>query len=403
MQKILILKARPSGLELDVEIRNIEEAIERTRLTEFTIHTQGAVRAKDIRRAIEKVKPTIVHFCGHGTPDGNLVVENEARGREPIFPEGLARLFDIHKNYVQCVLINTCYSEAAAEAVSKHIPYVVGMNREIDDRSAIAFSEGFYDGLGYDLNEHESIFERAFKEGLTAIDMGAPADASIPKLKKKADWISHSDTARVKVSKIRGSGGFPPSFLAFSACGLVMTTLLVLGFLKGSLRTSEEKTSPLPPASEISNASFDLSQLSVLLEEKKWKAADLKTEELLLIAADRYREGWLDRTSIDDLPCESIMAIDAVWESHTDGRFSFKKQSEIWHQISAKSPVYDKESYKNFAESIGWYSTVDGGWLSADQLRFSLTSPPGHLPSGGKLGVWMSGAQGTALLERCYP
>ena len=49
---------------------------------------------------------------------------------------------------MECVLFNACYSEVQAEAVSKYIPYVVGMNKPIGDKAAIDFAVAFYDALG---------------------------------------------------------------------------------------------------------------------------------------------------------------------------------------------------------------------------------------------------------------
>lgn len=185
MHKILILEAIPHGLRLDKETRNIRESIDRASKSKFSVEIRSAIRQKDIRRAIAETKPTIVHFCGHGTPDGKLVIEDDGGKDKLLHPEGLANLFKLHAQYVQCVLINTCYSETIADSVSKQILYAVGMNREINDESAIAFSEGFYDALGYEISVNKNIFERAFEEGIAAISLEEHSDTSIPILKKK--------------------------------------------------------------------------------------------------------------------------------------------------------------------------------------------------------------------------
>ena len=63
-------------------------------------------------------------------------------------PEALAALFEQLADQVQCVVLNACYSEIQARAISKHISYVIGMNKAVSDRAAIAFSLGFYQALG---------------------------------------------------------------------------------------------------------------------------------------------------------------------------------------------------------------------------------------------------------------
>ncbi|WP_243146728.1 hypothetical protein [Scytonema sp. UIC 10036] len=101
-------------------------------------------------------------------------------------PEGLVALFELHSNYVKCVLLNTCYSSKAAEAISQHINYVIGMNQPIDDKAAIKFAKGFYDGLGYKILDNQDMFQRAFNEGMVAIQMEDLSQGSIPVLKKNS-------------------------------------------------------------------------------------------------------------------------------------------------------------------------------------------------------------------------
>ncbi len=171
-QKILILAAIPGKLRLDKEIREIEDSVRRANKRDlFDIKTRTAVRAQDIRRAIAEEKPQIVHFCGHGLEDGSLLLEDEEGHNKSVSPEGLASLFQLHANYVNCVLINACYSAKTAEAIRKYINYAIGMNQPIGDKAAIAFAQGFYDGLGYAIPDNQDVFQRAFEEGKVAIQL----------------------------------------------------------------------------------------------------------------------------------------------------------------------------------------------------------------------------------------
>ncbi len=195
-QKILILAAIPhglrlgkeirDGLRLDQEIREIEEAIRRAANRDlFEIKIRTAVRPKDIRRAIAEERPQIVHFCGHGMSDGTLVLEDDSGNHQPVSSQGLASLFKLHTDYVKCVLLNACYSRLAAEAISQHINYVIGMNQPIEDRAAIVFAEGFYDGLGYDKINNLDVIQRAFDEGVVAIQLENLPQGSIPVLERR--------------------------------------------------------------------------------------------------------------------------------------------------------------------------------------------------------------------------
>jgi hypothetical protein len=186
MKKILILAAIPHGLRLDKEIREVEECIRRAvRRNMFDVDIRTAVRPQDIRRAIAEEKPQIVHFCGHGLEDGSLLLENDGGQNKAVPPEGLASLFELHADYVKCVLLNACHSVKSAEAISKYVNYAIGMNQEIQDKSAIQFAQGFYDGLGYATSEIQDVFPRAFQEGLVAIKLENLSQAEIPVIKTR--------------------------------------------------------------------------------------------------------------------------------------------------------------------------------------------------------------------------
>jgi hypothetical protein len=173
-KKILVLASNPKGtsaLDLDREIREIREGLRQSpHRDQFQIDWRGAVRPIDLRRSLLEVKPQIVHFCGHGTGAGGLVLENED-GKE-LFVENdeLSRLFEIFSKTVECILLNACYSEVQANTLIQHINYVIGMSQEIPDNAAIAFAVGFYDGIG----AGESI-ETSYKLGCSAIETDLPS------------------------------------------------------------------------------------------------------------------------------------------------------------------------------------------------------------------------------------
>ncbi|MBD2200740.1 AAA-like domain-containing protein [Calothrix anomala FACHB-343] len=185
-QKILILAAIPDGLRLDREIRKIEECIRRAvRRDMFEVDIRTAVRPQDIRRAIAEETPQIVHFCGHGLKDGSLLLEDEGGRNKAVSPEGLASLFKLHADYVNCVVLNGGYSTKTAEAISQYINYVIGINQPIEDKAAIQFAQGFYDGLGYETSPNQDGFQRAFEEGLVAIELESLSQDQIPVIKTR--------------------------------------------------------------------------------------------------------------------------------------------------------------------------------------------------------------------------
>lgn len=184
VKKILILTANPQNIDkrrLDAEVREIQTGLERAKKRDqFEIISKWAVRPDDLRRALLDYEPQIVHFSGYGAATEGLALENELGQMQMVSTAALAKLFEVFKDKVECVLLNACYSENQAEAIRQHIDYVIGMHQAIGNRAAIEFAVGFYDALGAGRT-----IEDAFKLGCIAIDLQGIPESLTPVLKKK--------------------------------------------------------------------------------------------------------------------------------------------------------------------------------------------------------------------------
>ncbi|MEG3983143.1 CHAT domain-containing protein [Microcoleus sp. T3B2] len=160
VKTILILAANPKNtapLRLDQEIREIDEGLRRANKRElYKLEQKWAVRARDFYRAILDYQPNIVHFCGHGAGEDGIVLEDDTGKMALVQTNALASMFKLFaKKGVECVILNACYSEVQADAISQYVNYVVGMNRAVGDKAAVAFAVAFYDGIaaGYEIEE----------------------------------------------------------------------------------------------------------------------------------------------------------------------------------------------------------------------------------------------------------
>lgn len=223
VRRILILSANPIGtarLRLDEEFREIEEGLHRSRYRDqFVIHSKWAVRIRDLRRALLDFEPHIVHFTGHGNKEG-LLVEDELGMAESISPEALSGLFALFSDKIECVILNACYSEPQADAISKHIDYVIGMQKEIEDKAAIEFAVGFYDALGAGRS-----VEEAFKFGCNGILQSFPdlSEHLIPILmEKKPVQNNNTSTGEVKAPKDEKEKITPHSQLPGKICRIAL-------------------------------------------------------------------------------------------------------------------------------------------------------------------------------------
>ncbi|NEQ29519.1 MAG: CHAT domain-containing protein [Leptolyngbya sp. SIO4C5] len=182
--KVLFLASNPIDavrLRLGQELRDIREKLQLAKQREkFVLESREAVRPGDITQAIFDFEPHIIHFSGHGTREGKLCFEDISGKSKSIQPEALAALFEMEADRVQCVILNACYSEVQAEAIARHIPYVIGMGREIGDEAAIIFSVGFYKALGANRT-----VEQAYKAGCVEIRLEGIQEYLTPVLQVK--------------------------------------------------------------------------------------------------------------------------------------------------------------------------------------------------------------------------
>ena len=153
IRKILVLAANPKGsseLRLGEEVREIDEGLKRSRHREqFELTSKWALRIRDFYRYMLDIQPQIAHFSGHGTGEDGVALEDEIGQVTLLQANALAGMFKLFASKgLECVLLNACHSEVQAKLISQYIPYVIGMNKAIGDKSAIAFSVAFYDALG---------------------------------------------------------------------------------------------------------------------------------------------------------------------------------------------------------------------------------------------------------------
>ncbi|MDF5724360.1 MAG: CHAT domain-containing protein [Rhizonema sp. PD37] len=178
VKTILILAANPdssSRLQLDKEVREIDEGLRRaSKREQFKLEQKWAVRQRDFYRAILDYQPQIVHFSGHGTGHDGIVLGNEAD--EPAFvnADALASMFKLFATKgVECVVLNACYSEVQAKAISQYVNYVIGMNQTIGDKAAITFSVAFYDALAAG-EQMEFAYELACSQLISYLEQQTP-------------------------------------------------------------------------------------------------------------------------------------------------------------------------------------------------------------------------------------
>lgn len=115
---VLFLAANPSDttrLYLDKEYRGIRESLQKAgRREEFTLRNESAVRIGELIYLLLLHRPMIVHFSGHGTQDGEIILEDEF-GDGISVPhttiQNICSILNRDSNQIRCVILNACFSE----------------------------------------------------------------------------------------------------------------------------------------------------------------------------------------------------------------------------------------------------------------------------------------------------
>lgn len=182
---ILFLAANPRDtdwLRLAEESRTIEACLNQTKFREkFAVVQHWAARHTDLSEQLLRYQPRIVHFSGHGSASGEIILENVTGLSQPVTTGALRQLFRILKDNIRCVVLNACFSDIQAKAIAEEIDCVIGMSVGISDQAAIRFAAGFYRALGYGRS-----VQTAFELGCNEIDLANLDQSLVPQLLEKS-------------------------------------------------------------------------------------------------------------------------------------------------------------------------------------------------------------------------
>lgn len=182
--KVLFLAANPfkeNILSLDEEIRAINQKIRMAEHRDSLDLISGwAVRPDDLLQTLNQHRPHVVHFSGHGTPDGEIMLVGNNGDPTPVTASTLQKLFTTLKDNVQLVVLNACYSEIQARAITKVIDCAIGMNAPVGDNAAIVFAAALYRAIGFGRSIKE-----AFEQGELAIPLDEMEGEKTPQLRHR--------------------------------------------------------------------------------------------------------------------------------------------------------------------------------------------------------------------------
>lgn len=193
--RILGVVSSPSGypeLDADAERRNLEGSLEAARRAGLVDVTwlERATLGELARRISEPDDIHVLHYIGHGaydeaTESGVLVLETPQGRAHDVSGEDIGAMLQ-DESSLRLVVLNACegartshvdpFSGVATSLVNFDIPAVIGMQFEITDDAAIAFSESLYTGLARGLPVDAALApaRRAIIGAMMATEFGTP-------------------------------------------------------------------------------------------------------------------------------------------------------------------------------------------------------------------------------------
>jgi esterase/lipase superfamily enzyme len=197
---ILVLAANPidtDRLQLEEEAKQIRLRLQEGEVGKnYIVKVERAVQVEELSRYLLQYKPLILHFSGHGSPRGEIILNNSQGQAQPVSSEVLAELLAVLRGRIECVVLNACFSLEKADALADQVSCVVGMSQEIGDRSAVTFAAGFYRGLGFGRG-----YYTAFELGRNEIKLLNLPDSAVPHFTTRDTSLLQREVVKPRVTR----------------------------------------------------------------------------------------------------------------------------------------------------------------------------------------------------------
>ncbi len=127
-----------------------------------------------------------------------------------------------------------------------------------------------------------------------------------------------------------------------------------------------------------SECGIDYQPLQQLLATQDFQAGDRMTLQKMceLAGAEAVKRKWLYFTEVDKFPVTDLQTINHLWLVHSEGKFGFSVQREIWSGLG--------KNWDSLWVKIGWKK--GNTWTRyPNEFIWDLSAPKGHLPLSNQL------------------
>lgn len=201
--RVLYLTASPpeeGALRVDAEVNNVLRALRGTKHRDLIeLYHRPAAAPQDLLDGINDIRPHVIHFSGHGGPDG-LLFDNASLG-PPIGQElldfrtgqgvsfaPLSKLLGATAQPPTLVVLNACKTVAGAEPLLEAVPVVIAMANSVGDMSAGLFATHFYaaigaaQSIGHAVDQARAMLAMALPDEPDLVEVCAAPDVNVHQL-----------------------------------------------------------------------------------------------------------------------------------------------------------------------------------------------------------------------------
>ena len=152
-----------------------------------------------------------------------------------------------------------------------------------------------------------------------------------------------------------------------------------------------------------------LDELDYLMKKDRWKEADEKNWQFILVSAKREKQRYLEVNNVKNFNCKDLKAVDKLWVDNSKGKFGFSVQKRIYLETGNSLDFdwekgtftkWNGEGYNSFVERVGWKKGKDegGDWMRYDELPlWEETNLDIYLGTLPRQGYWI------LLFEALHP
>ncbi|MCX5061527.1 CHAT domain-containing protein [Streptomyces sp. NBC_00201] len=147
--RVLFLMSGPrteQRLALGVEFDGVQDAVRVPGSRRIDLRVRAAARNDDVVSALDDGRPDVVHFAGHGSADGFLLMEAPDGATAPVRTDWLAQALTAIGG-VHCLVLAGCHLGGDLRDFTSCADFSIGSRHPLLDEDAASFSRGFYEGL----------------------------------------------------------------------------------------------------------------------------------------------------------------------------------------------------------------------------------------------------------------